>query len=123
MPSFEYQKKIKQEFLEEKKEKKCRALLFKMLKLRVLDLFFHWNKCFCYYTESKVPKKGTVWYRYRISGTDTGTGSNVNGTQPYWSHHMMSGRSKWHKDLTSLKIYLKKRVWKVQHMALTAVLF
>ncbi len=60
MPSFEYQKKIKQEFLEGKKKKKnCRALLFKMLKLRVLDLFFHWNKCFCYYTESKVPKKGT----------------------------------------------------------------
>ncbi len=44
-----------------------------MLKLRVLDLFFHWNKCFCYYTESKVLKKGTVGYRYRISGTDTGT--------------------------------------------------
>ncbi len=82
MPSFEYQKKIKQEFLEGKKKKKnCRALLFKMLKLRVLDLFFHWNKCFCYYTESKVPKKGTVGYRYRVSGTDTG--SNVNGTQPY----------------------------------------
>ncbi len=40
MPSFDYQKKIKQEFLEEKK-KNCRALLFKMLKLRVLDLFFH----------------------------------------------------------------------------------
>ncbi len=40
----------------------------------------HWNKCFCYYTESKVPKKGTVGNRYRISGTDTG--SNVNGTQP-----------------------------------------
>ncbi len=58
-----------------------------MLKLRVLDLFFHWNKCFCYYTESKVPKKGTVGYRYRIPGTDTGTGtgSNVNGTQPYMS--------------------------------------
>ncbi len=56
-----------------------------MLKLRVLDLFFHWNKCLCYYTESKVPKKGTVGYRYRIPGTDTGTGtgSNVNGTQPY----------------------------------------
>ncbi len=56
-----------------------------MLKLRVLDLFFHWNKCFCYYKESKVPKKGTVGYRYRIPGTDTGTGtgSNVNGTQPY----------------------------------------
>ncbi len=44
-----------------------------MLKLRVLDLSFHWNKCFCYYTESKVPKKGTVGYRYRISGIDTGT--------------------------------------------------
>ncbi len=38
---------------------------------------------FFYYTESKVPKKGTVVYRYRISGTDTGTGSNVNGTQTY----------------------------------------
>ncbi len=84
MPLFDYQKKIKQEFLEEKKEKNCRALLFKMLKLWVLDLFFHWNKCFCYYTESKVPKKGTVGYQYRISGTDTGngTGSNVNSTQP-----------------------------------------
>ncbi len=59
-----------------------------MLKLRVLDLFFHWNKCFCYYKESKVPKKGTVGYRYRIPGTDTGTGtgSNVNGTQPYVAH-------------------------------------
>ncbi len=57
-----------------------------MLELRVLDLFFHWNKCFCYYTKSKVPKKGTVGYRYRISGTDTctGTGSNVNGTQLYF---------------------------------------
>ncbi len=38
MPSFDYQKKIKQKFLE---EKYCRAILFKMLKLRVLDLFFH----------------------------------------------------------------------------------
>ncbi len=35
----------------------------------------------------------------------------------------MSGRSKWHKYLTSLKIYLKKHVRKVQHMALTAVIF
>ncbi len=70
MSSFDYQKKIKQEFLEEKK-KNFKALLFKMLKLTVLDLFFHWNKCFCYYTESKVPKKGTGGYRYRISGTDT----------------------------------------------------
>ncbi len=64
MPSFDYQKKIKQEFLEEKKYINCRALLFKMW---VLDLFFRWNKCFCYYTESKVPKKGTVGYRYQIS--------------------------------------------------------
>ncbi len=46
----------------------------------VLDLFFHWNKCFCYYTESKVPQKGTVGYQYRISGT--GTGSNVYPTLP-----------------------------------------
>ncbi len=82
MPSFDYQKK--NNFWKKKKKKNCRALLFKMLKLRVLDLFFHWYKCFCYYTESKVPKKGTVGYRYRISGTDTGTGSNVTGTQPYW---------------------------------------
>ncbi len=39
---------------------------------------------FLLYTESKVPKKGTVGYRYRIpgTGTGTGTGSNVNGTQP-----------------------------------------
>ncbi len=41
MPSFDYQKKIKQEFLEEKKKKKLLGKLFKMLKLRVLDLFFH----------------------------------------------------------------------------------
>ncbi len=62
MPSFDYQKKIKHKnFWKKKKEKKnCRALLFKMLKLRVLDLFFHWNKCFCYYTESKVPKKVSI---------------------------------------------------------------
>ncbi len=39
---------------------------------------------FLYYTESKVPKKGTVGTGTRIPGTDTGTGtgSNVNGTQP-----------------------------------------
>ncbi len=27
------------------------------VEIQSLDLFFHWNKCFCYYTESKVPKK------------------------------------------------------------------
>ncbi len=30
-------------FWKKKKKKNRRALLFKMLKLRVLDLFFHWN--------------------------------------------------------------------------------
>ncbi len=74
MPSFDYQKKYNKKI-----QKLFRALLFKMLKLRVLDLFFHCNTFFCCYTESKVPKKGTVVYRYRVSGTDTGT--NVNGTQ------------------------------------------
>ncbi len=32
-----------------KRKENCRALNVE------IDLFFHWNKCFCYYTESKVP--------------------------------------------------------------------
>ncbi len=77
-----------------------------MLKLRVLDLFFHWNKCFCYYTESKVPKKGTVGYRYRIPGTDTGTGtgSNVNGTQPYSSFPSVSSTLTDEWDLLAVRL-------------------
>ncbi len=58
----------------------CKALLLKMLKLRVLDLFFHWNKCFCCYTESKVPKKGTgTKFQIPIPAVPV---QNVNSTQP-----------------------------------------
>ncbi len=72
MPSFDYQKKKKKNFWKKNIIKNCKALLFKMLKLRVLDLFFHWNKCFCYYTESKVPKKGML-----------GTGTEFQVPVPY----------------------------------------
>ncbi len=58
MPSFDYQKK----------KKHC---IVQNVEIESFG-FFHWNKCFCYYTESKVPKKGTVGYRYWFSGTDTG---------------------------------------------------
>ncbi len=69
MPSFDYQKnKTHKNFWKKKKKKNSRALFFKKLKLRVLELFFHWNKCFCYYTESKVPKKGTVGYGTEFQG-------------------------------------------------------
>ncbi len=54
-----------------------------MLKWRVLDFYFFTEINVFVITQSKVPKKGTVEYRYRISGTDTATGSNVNATQPY----------------------------------------
>ncbi len=52
-----------------------------MLKLRVLDLFFHWNNVFVITQRVKYRKKVPL-------GTGTefqvpiGTGSNVNGTQP-----------------------------------------
>ncbi len=37
------------------------------VEIQSLDLFFHWNKCFCYYTESKVPKRYRwVNFRYRL---------------------------------------------------------
>ncbi len=71
MPSFDYQKKI---IFIKKIKKNCMAQLFKMLKLRVLDLFFHWNKCFCYYTEYSTEKRYRwvpvpnfrYWYRYQF---------------------------------------------------------
>ncbi len=56
------------------------ALLFKMLKW-VLDLFFNWNKCFCCYTESKVPLgTGTefqVPYRFKCEWYPTLTARHV----------------------------------------------
>ncbi len=101
MPSFDYQKKNIW------KKKNCRALLFKMLKLRVLDIFS--LKCFCYYTESKVPKKGTVGYRYRISGIDTGIVLVQMWTVPNYCIKMLDESIKmW---TTFLKCALKKLAW------------
>ncbi len=73
MPSFDYQKKIKQEFLEEKKRKKIVGpYCSKCWNWEFWTYFFTEINVFVI-TQSKVPKKGTVGYRYRISGTDTGT--------------------------------------------------
>ncbi len=48
---------------------KCATNIYKKTKqVKCVDWLSLWNKCFCYYTQSKVPKTGTVGYWYWISG-------------------------------------------------------
>ena len=39
-----------------------------------------------FYRESKVQNKGTAGYQYRIPGSGTGIGTNVNSTQPNFKY-------------------------------------
>lgn len=50
----------------------------KMLKI-TSNIFDIWNYIICYYSESKVLKKSTIWHWYPIPGI--GIGINVNDTQ------------------------------------------
>ncbi len=67
------------------------------VEIQSLDLFFHWNKCFCYYSESKVPKKVLL-----------GTGTKFQVPVKMWTYPTLSIS---HKDLFQHSTDIMKWVW------------